>query len=578
MIRANAGLLVILSLAAFFLLAFPVRILECDAVVFASGALHKDAAVMSYAHHLGYNLFQHVAALAGRAMTPPLSPIYILQYLSVAAGLAGIAVFYRLLIRLGAQASRAVACTGALAFSYAYWHYSRQADTHVVAALLLICFLSRFERFLRSPTVGAGALSGLVLGLATLMHQSNILLLPAVAASVLLRARRTRGLLRSTGALVALALGVAAGPYPIVGRALAGARTLGEFREWIMGISTWGTWGNWRLELVPATLIGLIRSFIGSHYLLDFRPIASLAERLFPVASLEDEMAIAGVARNWLQGPLLAVQAGVLALALVALLRARARLKHLLGADRPFALFLVVWIVVYGVFFAWWAPERVEFWIAWLIPLLVVLAWPAGTGATGGRRAWVWASVFLGGLVFVNFAGSIYPQSGPLEEIDASAAVAIDAVVDKGDMVVSDCWFEGRASRFATSFDRVNLLDPPVEGLSVAGPRTLYRYWGLSRESVLLTSPPAIADLGAHAVSTVDSVLDVAGERKSEVYLLASPVSINRGRTKIYTGLVELIDQHFDISEVVPVRGGIDLRIVRRYPTEPVRPGSSIPQ
>lgn len=554
----------LLGIGACLYLALPVRILECDAVMFSYGALHRDIVFLGYPHHLGYNLLQYLAAAVGQRLVPPLGPIHILQYLSIAAGLGGVLLFYRFLTRRRGP-SRALVLAGTLLFSYAYWHYSRQADTHIIGAFFLICFLLRYERFLKSPSVADGAVSGLLLGMATIMHQSNILLLPAVGASAFLKSKQEHGGLAPLGALVAVYSAVGVLPYPIVARALVGTKTPDEFLRWILCTSEWGGWGKWQWQILPATFIGLQRSFIGSHYLLGFKPIAALAYRLFPFGSLEDEMAIARAVPTHLRWFLLAVHGGLLVGLVRVLVRISGKLEQVFSADRPYAVFLLVWISVYGIFFAWWAPERVDFWIAWFVPVIALLA-EAGPGEAGAPVGRPWSSIaFLIGLVFLNLSGSIYPQSGPIEERDTSVAVAIDAVVVKGDIVVSDCSFEGRASRFVISFDRVNLLAPPVDGFSFAGPSTVYLYKACQPdEPSVPATETTLKYLRDRALATMDSLLAAAETDERAVYLLVSPVSINPTRTSIYSALVEAIGERFDISRAVPVRERIDLREVRQ--------------
>lgn len=289
----TVGIIVLLAVAGLLLVALPARILECDAVISANGAIHNDPAVMIYPHHLAYNYMLRGAALIGQGLDPPLNPIYLLQYVGIAAGLGGVYLLYRMLMEIGAGPRRALLLSGVLLFSYGYWHYARQADAHIISAFLLIWATWAFYRFLAQPTIAAGCVVGLSLGLATFIHQSNILIFVPVLLACILRGREGIRLLRQTGAVIVVYFLIGILPYLLIGRYVVGAGTPAEFRKWLLGISLWENWGIWRLETVPATVIGIVRNFTGSHYLLGFQPLVHLAQRLFPIASLEDEMAIA---------------------------------------------------------------------------------------------------------------------------------------------------------------------------------------------------------------------------------------------------------------------------------------------
>jgi hypothetical protein len=224
------------------------------------------------------------------------------------------------------------------------------------------------------------------------------------------------------------------------------------------------------------------------------------------------------------------------------------------------------WIVVFGIFFAWWAPERVEFWIAWFVPLLTVVALASPRRTPGvPRRSWR-VTGFLAALFFINFVGSIYPQSGPVTELDTAFAVAVDPVLAKGDIVVSDCSFAGRASRFVQSFERINLLDPGIEGLSLAGAATLYRHKTPREAEIVVSASDSllISKLRSHALSRLDSLVAVAEAEHRAVFLVMSPLSTDPRRAFIYNRLVDVIQENYNLSESIPVRSTIGLRRLSR--------------
>ena len=142
---------------------------------------------------------------------------------------------------------------------------------------------------------GLGIIVLLVIGglvLAALIHQVSILILPPLLLACVPRGRQGIRLVSQTGALLAVFFLAGVLPYLVIGVLVRGADTPSELLEWLRGLSVYGIWGHWRLRTVPAVAIGLVRNFTGSPYLLGFQPIADLAQRLFPRASWQDEMAI----------------------------------------------------------------------------------------------------------------------------------------------------------------------------------------------------------------------------------------------------------------------------------------------
>jgi hypothetical protein len=564
--RTRLGIVILLAVGGAVFAVFPARIIECDAVMFSYGALHGDLVFTGYSHHLGYNYLQLAASRLTPLFDPPLSPIWMLQYLSMAAGLAGVYFLYRLIRRIGVGADRALLYSGALLLSYGYWHYSRQADVHVLSGAMLVLFACLFYDFLEQPSRSRAAVLGAVLGLATFMHQSNILMVPAVAVACFVSSRRGVDALRPLKffGVVYFLIGIL--PYPLIARYAVGIRTVSELRYWLTSTEEWGGWGAVRSSTVPATVIGLTRTFTGSHYLLGFKPVAALANRVFPLGSFQDEMAVAVWAPGWLRVALIPLHALVLVFTAKALLSAPRRLRQMIRHKSAFAAFIAAWLAILGMFFAWWSPERVDFWIAWLPALFVVLAYP-GKKETHARVPRMLAMLaFLAGIFIVNFFGSIYPQSGPVSELDTEAAVTIEAVVKTRDIVISDCSFAGRASVFAKSFDRFNLVET-VLGCPPPSDATVYAYrdgrsWEADFEIDAADTVPG-AEHEARTLCAVDSLVRVGITEGRGVYLLVSPISTNAARKRTYSALIDLIGNNYDLSETVPLRGDLDMRRIR---------------
>ncbi len=482
----DCPVLLLLLAAALLMAAFPARVLECDAVIYACAGVHGDTIQNSDAGHLAWGGVELLAARAGRAFTPPLNPLHLLRRLSIVAALACAWLVHRVLARrLGIDPVRAALITGLLLFSYSFWHFALQAEPHAPHALSLAVFLVAGAALLSQPVLGRGMAAGLALGIATLLHQTSILLFPAVLLALRFAPGSVRARLRSGAGFAGAFLLTAIGSYLVVGWVVRDLRTVSEFREWIMGISTWGYWGQWRPTSLIAAAVGIVRSFVGSHYLLGVGVIGDLARRLFPAASWEDELMLAAAVPGWVRIVLIPVQAAVLVGMGAVLARAGRRLRQGWRAQPALGVLLASWLVIHLLFFTWWAPERAEFWIGFWLPL-IVLSGPGIAAADVGRRI---LALLLAGLALVNLLGSIAPQSADLEP-GTAAAVAIDPVARAGDVLLTDMPLGQRAGRFVYALDMVRVpADPARVGalvdslLTQTGRRGNTLFWVGSRPS-----------------------------------------------------------------------------------------------
>ena len=254
----------LLAAAALLYLLYPCAVLECDAVIYACAGLAADPVQSTDAGHLAWGFLEMGAARIGRAMDPPLNPIYLLRWLAILASLGGLWVFHRLAGRLGATPLAAFTLTGLLAFSYSYWHFGIQAESHLVSTFFLLCFASTSVAYFRGGALRDALWAAVFLSLATLLHQTCILFVPAFLVPARLRAGSWRRWLAAVGVFAAAYVVLVIVPYLAVGWFVRDLRSFGEYREWILGLSLWGSWGEWSLRSLPAAAVGAVRSIAGS--------------------------------------------------------------------------------------------------------------------------------------------------------------------------------------------------------------------------------------------------------------------------------------------------------------------------
>jgi hypothetical protein len=348
-----------------------------DALSYVTSVERKPWTEVFHPHHLAYGPLGALALRLAQALGYAGGAALPMQLVNALAGALGVALFFGLARRLTGRADIALAAALLLGGAYAYWYYAVEIEVYTVAALFLIVCLRLLARPGRWTARRALALGGAQAG-AVLFHQTNVLLCAPIAVFVVSdllqtlreepRAKnqepRTKNqeptaqnrfsvlgswFYRWTVYSLTLILGIGL-PYLFVGVVISGFRSWGAFDAWLTEYARTGWWGG------PITA----------------QKWAGLG------AGLSETLAQPG-------GALL----GLLLLGLLVL-----HLRHLAAGPRALALALVGWLLVYGVFFLWWEPDNIEFWIASLPPALLLLAL-----ALRGERRWgpgIWLALAVG--------------------------------------------------------------------------------------------------------------------------------------------------------------------------------------
>lgn len=351
-----------------------------DALSYALDVERKPLKELFHPHHLAYGptgvLVRELAAALGwqGSMVLPL------QLANALAGAIGVMLFYTVLRQHTHRTDVAMAGTLLLGSSFAYWYYAVEVEVYTIAAVLLVGCLGLMWQALRQPTGYGWVWLGVVHGLAVLFHQTNLLLAVPIGATLILAtgahvAPRTphRYLLTILrwGASYALPLIGVVGASYLLAISLSDLHSLAEVQAWTLSYAQTGWWGG------------------------------SLAD--------PQKWADLGRALN----VLLVHPHGAVALIILSGLLLRYT-RALLRTYRPEALVLLLWLLSYGLFFYWWEPENIEFWIAILPPAYALLALALAAGG-GAWHAGVWLALALAGaMATLNFHEVRFRGSGVL--------------------------------------------------------------------------------------------------------------------------------------------------------------------
>ncbi len=351
--------------------------------------------------------------------------IQAMQVLNALAGGFGIGATFLLARTVGGSRISRSTAAGAAAFvgvAFGYWHHATQAENQILPiALMLVAFVALF-RVLK----GAGSaresivFSASVLAVATVLHATIIVALPAAAAAIWLGTRDIRRLLT----FLAIFGGVVVAVYLGVGILIVGLASPEQFWHWLTELpsASSGVWGRLGLRTISAGLATLA----GSIMFADGGPDWPLVTR--------DPINAANVARIVAFG---AVLGSVAAVVLHALVRFRR------GPIRPVAIVLFVWAGAHLAFAAFWAADDVQFWIASTPPLVMIglLVYQHITTEWAGRR-WL-TTAAVGGLVVVaavNLGAVFLPQTNAAANHDLIAARCAAERIRAFDLMISPGW------------------------------------------------------------------------------------------------------------------------------------------
>lgn len=439
--------------ALYALTLTPNLALAHDAAGYLAQIVSGEPLALVHPHHLLYNAVS--AGWLGLVGWTGLAPVYAVALLNALAGGACVAMIVALLRdRGGVPMPLALGASAVAGVSFGLWFYSVSVEVYVIPLALLLAAL---YVALGPPSSKRAWAVGALHGLAMLFHQVHVLF-GVVILVVLWRQRpRARPLAQAARYIAAGSVVVLAG-YGIVLAAIVRPETPEAAWTWF---TLYAQGESYTQPLAVATaakaLVGFVRSVVGGHFAFAIDPVFALIQRAFPDKMLDDEVFLASSLPGWVP-PVLFGLAALAALGLLALLVAAVRRRGPAPGGRDLRAALAVWVGLYALFFFFWDPYNVEFWIPqttalWMLVALGLsgrepLAPEAavgrrGKGERGGGRspeAPVWAVRAMWGmaalLFVVNGIGVVGPARNADNDIVAARLVPLAGEIGEGDLVV----------------------------------------------------------------------------------------------------------------------------------------------
>jgi hypothetical protein len=347
-----------------------------------------------FSYHLAFVLKRAFVAASMEFPT-----LWIFQGLNAAATALGAVAFYRALRLFGGRPFWAFTGTMLVMTSYGVWYFANGEVHHVALAILLLLFyrVAALRREVEGPVPYASLIGlGLLNAVAVFFHQEHFLF-GLVVVTLLMVGRPWRrglreGLVYATAGSAWTFLLIV-----LVGRFLAGARTLRDIAAWYF----------WQLGY-------LVRDYSPEPlWMIAARLVkGQLTALLYGVQVISDAL---GNPALWRIGLVRAFSAltvlALLVAAGLALVAWRER-RRLTGDLRALAAAAIVWLLAYPILLSWYFPAVTEYYLKTVPPLvLLVVLGPIAREGAGLTSGWLRAAgaALLALVVAVNAASAIAP-------------------------------------------------------------------------------------------------------------------------------------------------------------------------
>jgi hypothetical protein len=369
-----------------------------DAISYASFAQtpvsQQDLMIFLHPHHLAYHVlskalyaFWQMWGWAGGSLLP-------FQILSVALSFLGLAVFYRITSRL-TKSSVALVVTALLALSHRYWLFSVDVEVYMLSLSFLILTMYYTLELQKHVSLRAGLVVGSLLGGAILAHQTNVLFLPIIALAVMTsKSAALRQRIRVLLTLSVLAAVIVLIPY-VISILVLRLDSWQAIVYWLTFYAHMDRWGGFHPKTLSMTVTGLRDAFIALS---------------------------GGVPWQY---------------SLLILVPLLVWFWQGYRANRRVAGLCLLWLALYGTFFAWWSPGG-EFWITILPPSFLLLA--LAMNSLSPRPMKVGLALLLLCAPLYGFSNWRIGVSAPERQVvigGTKSALAIAACMEPGERVIT---------------------------------------------------------------------------------------------------------------------------------------------
>jgi len=340
-----------------------------------------DKGIFFHPHHLLYNYLaaKWVVLLKVLGIGRPDS-VYAVESLNSVFGAMTISLGYIFLRKIvGFNLKDAFILSFLPAASFGFWYYSTTVEVYIIPLFFLfLCFLWFFSC---KDSRTKWFLIGLFHGIAILFHQVHCLFFITVVSVIFIQNSKPFNFKRIFSGITVYSFTaaiVSAFPYLFITHFILGKKTFLDKWDWFTDYAQkseyWNTFG---INALIKAAIGFGRSIIGGHFIFPAIGGEILSKTILKGKWIADEMfLVRNMSRQ--QGIFLIVLT-LLLFSLIAYLKiiSMKSLKKIISDNWKILTISFIWLVSYTIFFIFWEPSNLEFWIpqsliAWLI-LIVIL-------------------------------------------------------------------------------------------------------------------------------------------------------------------------------------------------------------
>lgn len=357
-----------------------------DALSYILDVDRKPWPELFHPHHLLYGPLGAVIRAIATALGWQGSVEIWLQLVNAVAGAIGVSFLFVICRSVTGSGIAALAATLWVGFSYAYWYYAVEVEVYTLAAMALIGVLWLLFKMAQQPTTHLSIWLGMTQGLAVLGHQTNVLLSVPIFLTIVLTETNHQSRLRLFVSYLIPLLMVVGSAYLWVAIGVSGMRRWEDIWLWLTGYAQTGFWGG---AIDGSKLIGLLKGWSAT--------LAFFGGGVIGLAGI---------------GLLVTGREGITRLPL------------------PLRAGIAGWLGVYGLFFLWWEPDNIEFWIACLPPLALLLS----AALTVRWIGWVGLLLSLS-LLALNLP-TITERGAAGRDLQRRIAAALAAISQPGDLII----------------------------------------------------------------------------------------------------------------------------------------------
>lgn len=356
-------------------------------------------------HHLLYNGFAKSWIYLCKLLGFSGDTAYMVSLLNAIFGALTLAVFY-LILRQRLNHERAFALIGTVlpAFSFGFWFYSVSVEVYIIPLFFLLLCLY----FLTSDSLNEKgfAVVGLLHSVSVLFYQINILFIPVIYLAAKRKNLQTCKLLTSYAHTFFPMVII---PYLIIMTGPVKLRTIKDAWFWITGYAkNPGFWKTLSFSTIINACIGFGRSIIGACFIFAIPQTRALMDGLFKGGLFLDEVFLVHTLGKTAAYVFLILSAIAFALIIVTLFLSLKKRIILEDNSRNIFSLTALWFGIYTVFFCFWVPINLEFWIPQSICLWLMLltACSADNQQSSGHKK-ISLSIIAALIFTVNWGGSI---------------------------------------------------------------------------------------------------------------------------------------------------------------------------